>query len=344
MTFTRDGKPAVVTIDDNALVVDGKRISRRSLRGGWIEPRADGSATLTFERRGRNIVLGSDLASASALLEAAGFGSGSTWTTSRHCPSQLATLVAVIAPLVILGFSAFVRMRSGGVHPDGWMMALMLAEMLVIALPVLFLVSRRRVTVGTDGIVLKRTFSRRFIRHDDVRGLVRKGTSLQINVRGEDIALLTPAALPLPAYRRQADALQQHLALAYQRREAQMGRGQAGDAAWLARGTRSASEWVAALRAITSGPPSYRAGAPSREVLTNVLEDANADPSVRVGAAVALRVAGDDAAMRQIRVAAAATAEPNLRAAFEEVLEDDDSLEERIAKMRVLSTPNRRLP
>lgn len=99
-----------------------------------------------------------------------------------------------------------------------------------------------------------------------------------------------------------------------------------------ARGERSLPEWRAQLR-VKMEQSGYRAAAAPTETAESVLRDARATAEARVGAAVALRIAGEPA--EKIRVAADATVDDALREALEAVAEegDDVHLERRLARL-----------
>ena len=96
----------------------------------------------------------------------------------------------------------------------------------------------------------------------------------------------------------------------------------------LARGGRSTADWVAQLSRATDGAASFRVPAVPADVLLAVACDETAPAAARVGAAIALRRASQDHAIRdRVRVAAEACAEPKLRVALEKAATaDDDAL------------------
>jgi hypothetical protein len=112
-------------------------------------------------------------------------------------------------------------------------------------------------------------------------------------------------------------------------------------AALLARGERSTSEWLAAVRKQASPSEGSRNLHLAEDRLWAVLEDPSADPTARVAAAVALRTqSGGRRAPeldQRVRVAASSTAFPQIRIALEEVVDapDDEQVVARV--MRVLS-------
>ena len=99
-----------------------------------------------------------------------------------------------------------------------------------------------------------------------------------------------------------------------------------GENTLLARGRRPAEEWLTAVRKQAApGNESYRSATLPEDRLWSVVEDPGADPTARVGAAVALRaqlrVAGVE---KRIRIAAGTTALPEVREAFAEIADEPD--------------------
>ena len=102
-------------------------------------------------------------------------------------------------------------------------------------------------------------------------------------------------------------------------------RGVSVDAASLvARGGREVDEWMKALAAIANPATSYRAAAVPVDSFWRVLEDPAAEPTARVGAAMALRDKLDDDARARIRVAAENSAHPKVRIALDALAADRD--------------------
>ena len=104
----------------------------------------------------------------------------------------------------------------------------------------------------------------------------------------------------------------------------------------LGRGARSADEWLSSLRGLGKGATDYRTGVLPVEELRRVVGDPAAASDVRVGAAVALRVAEGASGVERIRVAADATAAPELRGVLEDIAAetDEDNLRRHLARVR----------
>jgi hypothetical protein len=102
------------------------------------------------------------------------------------------------------------------------------------------------------------------------------------------------------------------------------------------RAGRDAREWVQALRrAGSGGNDDHRTAAVRSDVLWRVVEDPAAPPQERAVAAVALSATLDDGAKQRIRIAAEATAAPEIRAVLEAVAAEADEAELARAVRRV---------
>jgi hypothetical protein len=80
----------------------------------------------------------------------------------------------------------------------------------------------------------------------------------------------------------------------------------------LARGGRTAREWVRQIRALSASQGAgYRSAGLSEEQLLQVVRDASASPSLRAGAAVALAQVEGDGWKSELRTVAEACANPH---------------------------------
>jgi hypothetical protein len=222
-------------------------------------------------------------------------------------------------------------------------------------------------TVGSDGVLVRWLWTRRFIPLDDVTEARVEQDEPFMNsqvvvvrlYRGDGsvkATLMVDAAqegdLQEP-FRAVVTARAQ--ALAERIREAIAARGSAAGepaAHALERGERGARDWIAYLRGLLARTETFRDGAtPSREALLRMVEDAQAAPAVRAAAAVAALGAtgseGDDEARARIRIAAQTSAAPKLRFALEraaEAPENADASDEALAEALVeIDAPKRRL-
>lgn len=98
------------------------------------------------------------------------------------------------------------------------------------------------------------------------------------------------------------------------------------DRSALARDDRPVDEWVTRLRTLRDGKTTFRdAGPPTVDALLSIVEDVSSPAVERAAAAIALSKAPAEVKHR-IRIAAESSAEPRLRVALEQAI--DDRLEE----------------
>jgi hypothetical protein len=101
--------------------------------------------------------------------------------------------------------------------------------------------------------------------------------------------------------------------------------------ALVARGGRTAAEWLRALRRLLGGDAAdYRSSAVPEENLWRVADDPTAEETARVGAAVALCTGLDDVGRARLLRIAEASASPKVRVALRAAasVEDDQALVE----------------
>ncbi|MGK3983028.1 hypothetical protein WME99_08310 [Sorangium sp. So ce136] len=171
-----------------------------------------------------------------------------------------------------------------------------------------------RIVVGSDGVLVERPFSRTWLPYAVLTAIRTRGDRLLLVRQGDD----HPVELR---------ATEQGLARAVARRIREARKRAAGGAAprgveALERRGRDPAAWREDLRKmLTAGD--YRAAGLALEDVRHALDDASAPPDRRIGAALALRIAGYPEARDLIRVAAEATADDELRAALERAAEDE---------------------
>jgi hypothetical protein len=186
-----------------------------------------------------------------------------------------------------------------------------------------------QITVGTDGISWTRGLRRGFIPLDEIASVRSVGLRLEVHLRGGRVRYIRSLTGADPA---QAYALELRIreALATRRGEALP-----GQLALLDRRGRTVGDWSAAVTGLARAGSSYRAVGLSADDLAAIVVSPDVNPERRLGAALALRAAGDPAAGERIRVAAAQCASGRLRVALERVGEgevDARAIEEALAE------------
>lgn len=176
-----------------------------------------------------------------------------------------------------------------------------------------------RVSVGADGLRLKRTLTReRFLSFAEVSDAKVDGKDLHLTLTdGTKMALHLDEEGPTLGERIR-EALTHYRAR------------NANAATVVARGDRSTAEWIKDAKTIRERDVSYRQAAVPDEQLWSIVEDASASPTERAGAALALRAELDGDGRTRLRIAAGACAEKKLRVALETMTKDadDSDLEE----------------
>jgi hypothetical protein len=226
--------------------------------------------------------------------------------------------------LVLSNFFLLARARLGG-FTDGHaatdnLGAAVLPFLLAAALALLsyILLTHTTVEVGSDGIVIGRTLHRRAVDLRDVQGVTDGDTALVVGLATGESISVAPSIRPLrvhgfvpPPLAFQRAFLRERILEAIRQRRQQVAEASAISA--LGRSARGPNEWFAALRGVGLGVFSYRHSVVRPCDIRRVLADAGAPSDARVGAAVALRIAGDAGAVRRIRRAAAKSAATQLR-------------------------------
>jgi hypothetical protein len=239
---------------------------------------------------------------------------------------QRMTLVIASAAVMALGPLLTVSTRS----------PLFLVLLLPLLFSALFVGVAHRLTVGTDGISMRRFGRETFISLDGIaRASAGAGDTVMMTetatVRLYDAEghvvheILVDQKKQGPFSDRihqtidaRARAIADRINEAIRLRKAEE---EPFDRATLARGERDDVLWIRELRGLLSRGASFRdAGPPPVDALLAIVEDGSAEPTDRAAAAIAIAKKQPE----RVRVAAEATAAPKLRVALEAALEDDD--------------------
>jgi hypothetical protein len=251
---------------------------------------------------------------------------GSWLRASKAMTVLWALSTLALPPSVLIALVAGVLAQSLGT------VAVAGAFLLLAAAWVVLNVAGSRVRVGADGILLSWLWRTRFVAYEDledirpyVDGAAGAGIALRLR-GGREVRLPRMGAFTMAIDRQELDLVVHRVrqAVAHQQ-QAQIDRG----LVLPERGGRSASEWIAALRAVGTGASSDHRTAPvGPDRLLRIAEDPGAAPAMRAAAAVALGGVADEAGRGRLRVAAEATAEPDLRAAMALAAEQEAAEEE----------------
>lgn len=187
------------------------------------------------------------------------------------------------------------------------------------------------VTIGADGVLIRRFGRRRFISFGEISSIddhEKYQDAIVISLSGREKVTLRTSVRDSQAANARNDvtrALQKRLELAlatFRNRETAPA---ALDT--LKRANQSTAEWISSLRKASS-VTEYRVMAISTEQLWSTLEDPAASPDDRAAALIALRQSLDEKGLKRARKEIEACAEPRLRIALDAaILEKDAELE-----------------
>jgi hypothetical protein len=310
-------RPARIEASQGFVSIDGRR---RRISRAKIVPQPAGRATVVqigrrFDPYGARVELGT-FDEARDFVRALGLDAREGVTRFRG-PLNEPLIYAFTVFALVLGVVAFALVGVPG--PPLALAATIAIERVTIP----------RITIGADGILIERFLRKRFLPYANIVSLEREAhqnlqgqpmVSLGFWVRldtGEKI-LVDTTRERLRDYMFQGDHLfdvakaAHELALTKEVRPADL----------LVRGGRSTKEWLHDLDGTRDAH--YRVAALTDEDLGGVLRDPNADKTARVGAAICLARAGEEARGR-VRVAVEDIAQPDVRAAALAALEDDEN-------------------
>lgn len=174
-----------------------------------------------------------------------------------------------------------------------------------------------RVFAGAEGLLVKTVLGTTFHRYETIHSIDAEGGTLYVLFRNgarKSFVLARPEEAAITAER-------------VSRGMARATRSTSDEAPHLlGRAGRLPIAWIRAIAEMQAREAAaYRTGLPP-EKLWSVLEDPKCEPSVRVGAGLALRGALDEGSRRRLRVVAASSALPQVRVALEAVACDADDL------------------
>lgn len=344
---TKRSVRGALAVDDRGVFVDGTCVLPRRADGAPVSCELDRGGRLWISGEpdiGITLHPGADLRGLVVALRRAlrarpsfrGYASRyAQRSTGMHLALTLACLVGMILGIV-----------SGSVHGVGSAVGGAIlgvacgVPLAMILWAVGFVLLRVKMTIGADGIELRRWLRRtRIISFADVASVEAWGPDIVISFRdGRPIFEMGFGVDEGPQYLTTTQAaavatVVSKAAFAF-RRTASMG---GNTYALLARNGRSVADWVLALRAARDEHASFRSVTVQDAELWAIAEDPSAPDGARVGAALALRAAlEDEAARARMRCAADACITPKLRVALEAVAdpaEDEHTLEQSLASI-----------
>ena len=329
--FSRAAWPGAVTVDAQGVDVRRGGVTRRIAR----EKLASAYALTRFSRGEVVPSVELELASgdmvsftvpsddvARQIVSDLGFGPGqrririALGSPARRLYHPLIGLVAYYVGSIAALPLYFVAGGEGWVHA---LIGLVSAGVMVAAYYFLrSLLRAPEITVGDDGLVVRRGRKRQVVAGAAITAVEQPSVALPLLLRTtREARAVAIHGSALDFERRTAVAK-----LAYERFLAPAGPSDQG-AHQFARGGRTLEAWRAHLRA-QLGDVGYREVASPVDVAAGVLGSARSTKEERIGAALALRVAGEPT--QRIRIAASAVADDDLRRALELVAESEDDV------------------
>lgn len=321
-----------LSVDEKAVTFAGKvLVQREELKQAFVVP-GQGAPLVRLDKKGRferpMFLRLSDRAEADAFMRALGLDAEHTAAEMRVATMLMGwsigkQMLALLVPALL-----FVPTLMFLVKTTTLVLALSVAYVLYcIALSV----APTTVRIGTDGIVTKWLGRTRFIPHSQIITVSTyeeaRGTKRH---RGVQLMLKTGEVVKLPTGQRDVavtDAAQLEQRIDEARQAFQRG-ATAGTTDVLARGDRTAADWIRYLRGVGAGAVGPRAPAIPPDVLLRVVEDSKAAPLERASAAVAAIASGGDDAKQRVRIAADTTVSPKLRVALERIADGAEETDE----------------
>ena len=325
-----------VRVDEAGIWTNGELLLRRGdIGGGTTQTSPDGIVRVIIVNRRAPatgflqwvhlVLVAPHSAKADALLHAVGVDAGHQtlkMTLFRYRADGHTLMATLVHMTLYCSWSwTVVRLSLHGALTAGFSIALAAATILSL----LVQIARLTVTVGRDGILLRKGFARdRFLRIDEIRCVSVRPAAVTILLHiGEKLVIAGHSSRGLLGAS-DVEVLGERIrgALAHHQR---LTRSLAALVA-VDRGARSADEWFTSLRAIGRGRSDYRSSVVRIEDLCQVLADTMATSNCRIGAAVALRIADSVEGHAKIRVAAKTTACAELGSALAEIADETEEV------------------
>ncbi|HEY2365201.1 MAG TPA: hypothetical protein VGH87_02405, partial [Polyangiaceae bacterium] len=309
-------REVTVRAERGTLSIDG-RVRFRKIGSAYLQPREGlpPSVRVSNGFDAIDVSIG-DEASALELLRALGTDPAQSIARFRVYEGVFANKKAQTVVTMMIGIGAInaLNLLPASIKGVGF---------LALALLTILNALRSTVLVGPDGIrvVSPWRLVRKFISFADVARAEASAWGVTLTLKSEKtIELRTAAQAKTKDETRDALVARVNAGIA-----SLVARGPSVDAAALvARGGRAIDEWMKALAAIANPKASYRAPSVPVESFWRVLEDPAADPTARVGAAMALRKQLDDEGRARVRVVAENSAHPKVRVALDALAGDRD--------------------
>lgn len=337
--FAPVAKDADVHVSERALRVDDEVIARSSIESAVVvdDPWFDGVRVTLLLKHGlpRELkLLVSDPAVAESMVETLGLDasrSTASWIGGRGRSyssglDSLTALLWVVAFFVALAL-AFVPVLSVAITAGTALLAPLFMEL-----------TRTRIIVGSDGVLVRWFGKSRFCRFEDVERIDTWRTGIKLLLRGGgtfDVAFCSETQATRDPYgeiRSKIQSLRERIEQAIRARQASPSANVTNDP--YLRGTRSPREWLAALRRVFEPSANIRSNSPTCESAWRVVLDPGAREDARVGAAAAIAMSTDAEERARLREVASSLVDARVRVALEAAASGDEAaLEEAMARV-----------
>lgn len=309
---------------EGALVAPRESIKRALLRQGPRSP-------LVTLQLTSGLYVGVEVCSevqGRALVEALGLDAGST-TSDMLVDADIAARLQPSRLTVALSVGAFLTLGLTPLFAPMWVIPI---HFFVVYYLFLLFAAPRRLVLGLDGLLFKGFVGKRLVRLADVDHLERV-------VGGVDVVLTSGRKLPVrigwtagsvAGRGREFENAQAYGDALHRRLDEVLARSKAGgaglDLARLGRDDLSSDAWLARLKGLLSTEArGFREAPVIAEQLWVEVENAQAEPSSRAAAAVALSSHVDIAGKERLRVAAKVAVSEELKSALEAAAADDET-------------------
>lgn len=338
VAFVQSRAPATVGVENGDLVIlqdhRSTRIARSQIEGGVVVPSKKKPRLEVFLRDGDLVRIAiDDEATGEALLDELDIGARERRVRIELADDSRKLLVMIPR----LAFTVFLWFMILGMIIQPYKEAMGEALPAVFFGPWLacmvgtFLLWQRlarppSIEVGSDGVTLARALGERFIAYANISDVWAHGK--QVFLRDHS-GKVTGASGGLAAKGREHGSHASPTALAAVHRIEHARRASEGAsvvaqlASKLDRAGRPVDIWRKEIANVLGSSAAYRSASLGSEDVEKILADAAAPPDRRIGAAFALKDAGVPGAPERIRIAAALTANEELRTALERVAEHD---------------------
>lgn len=330
--FREDAKEEMMVVaSPGAILREGLTplVTADQVQGGWIEPAGTTAVAVVALRDGTHAALwANDEGAARDLLRAVGADERAATmrvargtAVDRRGASCLLAALFVPALVFVLGYASFLFVAIARAIADGSLDDL--RSVLLVgggALPFGLLLGaladrlgETTLRIGHDGVLVDAgRLRRRFLPHVELEDVFAEDATLHLRTAARDVRVRCGSA-------EQAAAAAKRVVEARAARSERRG----GAEARISRRGEPVERWRARLAGVLEAPHgSYRGAAVDEEQLLALIDDADASPELRVGAAVALAQAAPPTRER-VRIAAQAQAEPLLSTVLERAAEGE---------------------